>query len=258
MSEETAPPRGFWEVARTPRMTGLLLVLLLAAAGCGWLGAWQLDRAALRGEEAAAKAREEVYGRPPVPIAELLPPRQPFTADLVGRRVTVTGELTGEQLLVPGRVRQGEVGHLVLARMVDATTGALVVVVRGWQADDAAPPPVPTGEVTVTGYLQAGEAAGQGRDAEGRPLPAGYTDAVSPAQLAASWGTPVHTGYLVQSEPAPEPPLLLMDPPRLPEEGMELRNLVYAIEWWVFAAFAVAIWVRTVRDHARDPEGPGI
>ena len=35
-----------------------------------------------------------------------------------------------------------------------------------------------------------------------------------------------------------------------------LRNLLYAVEWWVFGAFAAFIWWRWVRDQqAAGPRG---
>jgi len=35
-----------------------------------------------------------------------------------------------------------------------------------------------------------------------------------------------------------------------PERFTALRNLLYALEWWVFAGFAVFIWWRLCRDEA--------
>lgn len=255
--------RGFWEVARTPRMVTVFLLLAAAAVVCGLLGSWQLGRAELRGAQAAEEARQEVLGAPPRPIGALLAPGEGFRGDLVGRRAVATGVLTGRQLLVTGRVHQGAQGYLVLAEMRVLDDGAgtvhpdtqeapVLAVVRGWVPDATAPlPPVPEGTTTVTGYLQSAEAAGSNRAPDGTRLPEGQTDAISVAQLAGTWGTPIYTGYLVQSEPAPVAPLAQLDPPTLPGSGMALRNLMYALEWWIFGGFALAIWVRSVRDEAR-------
>jgi DNA-binding transcriptional regulator of glucitol operon len=35
------------------------------------------------------------------------------------------------------------------------------------------------------------------------------------------------------------------------EKHFSLQNFGYALQWWAFSAFAVWIWVRIVRDHAR-------
>ncbi|MEY2634932.1 MAG: hypothetical protein RIS75_872 [Actinomycetota bacterium] len=42
----------------------------------------------------------------------------------------------------------------------------------------------------------------------------------------------------------------------LPPVGIEIRNLFYAWQWWIFAAFAVFIWFRFVRDEIRVAQGP--
>jgi cytochrome oxidase assembly protein ShyY1 len=38
----------------------------------------------------------------------------------------------------------------------------------------------------------------------------------------------------------------------LPPVGIEIRNLFYAWQWWIFAAFAIFIWFRFVRDEIRE------
>lgn len=260
-----ASRRSFWQVATTARMLTLLVLLTAAAVACGLLGSWQLDRAEVRGAQAAQEARDKILNSLPVSIGELLSPQETFAGELVGRRATAVGVFTGEQLLVEGRTQGGQVGYLVLAelRVLDdgagnvfdaAADAPVLAVVRGWVRDAATPlPGLPEGETTATGYLQSGEAAGIGLGADGAPLPEGQTDAISVAQLAGRWGTPIYTGYLVQSEPVPAAPLVQLDPPALPGSGFAWRNLMYAIQWWIFGGFALAIWIRSVRDEAREP-----
>lgn len=263
---QAAQVRTFWQVATTPRMLTLLALLTAAAVACGLLGSWQLDRAEVRGAKAAQEAREAIFNAPPAPIGSLLAPQQTFPGELVGRRATAVGEFTGEQLLVAGRMHADRLGYLVLAELRvlddgsggvdgDANDAPVLAVVRGWVPDAASSlPAVPAGLVNVTGYLQAAEAAGTGRGADGEILPDGQTDAISAAQLAGRWGTPIYGGYLVQSEPVPPAPLAQLEPPALPGAGFAWRNLMYAIQWWIFGGFALAIWVRSVRDEARDPD----
>ena len=38
----------------------------------------------------------------------------------------------------------------------------------------------------------------------------------------------------------------------LPPVGIELRNLIYAWQWWFFAAFTLFLWGRYLRDEFRD------
>ena len=36
-----------------------------------------------------------------------------------------------------------------------------------------------------------------------------------------------------------------------PGAGLNIQNLAYAAQWWIFGAFAVLLWLRLVRDEAR-------
>jgi cytochrome oxidase assembly protein ShyY1 len=258
----------FRRAALTPRMLGLLLVFLVIAAVCARLGVWQLDRAVQRAEinEAARVAQQEQA--PATPLGEVLAPRQTFPGDLVGTKVRVTGRFDGETLLVPGRAGPtGEVGYLVLDRFRVTDDGApsspasqpdpdaaaaepgvggalgVLPVVRGWVAEPSAPPPAP-GDVTVQGFLQAGESF------ERADLPEGQLAAIAPGQLVNLWGGPLYTGYLVVSDPV-DIGVERLPPPTIPGGGLNLQNLAYALQWWIFGGFAVLLWSRLVRDEAR-------
>jgi cytochrome oxidase assembly protein ShyY1 len=244
----------FRRAATTPRMLGLLLVFLAIAAVCTRLGVWQLDRAVERSQinEAARVAQQERV--PATPLGDLLAPQSTFPGDLVGTKARATGRFDGETLLVPGRVGPtGEVGYLVLDRFVvtddgaadggPAAAGGILPVVRGWVADPVAPEPSPD-EVTVQGFLQAGESF------ERADLPAGQVAAIAPGQLVNLWGGPAYTGYLVVSDPV-DAGIDQLPPPTLPGGGLNLQNLAYALQWWIFGGFAVLLWSRLVRDEAR-------
>ena len=248
MTADRSP--AYLRTARSPRMLVLLVLLLGAAAVCGRLGVWQLDRAAERGEARAAAAAEDTERVAPAPLADVLAPQTGFSGDLTGRSVVVTGTYGPDELLVAGRAIEGRTGLLVLTPMTVEGTGATLAVVRGWVPDAAAAAaaPAPGGPVELTGYLQAGEAGGTGAD-----LPAGQVDAVSPAELVNRWGGPMYTGYLVVSgsDPAQDDSLALLGRPSETGGGLALQNLAYALQWWIFGGFAVALWVRLVRDEAR-------
>ena len=98
-----------WSVARTPRMIALLVVFLAAAAVCARLGAWQLERAEVRGASAQAARLAEIEAQEPVPLEEVLAPQSTFDGALVGRRVEVTGqfEADGPLLVVDGALVGG-------------------------------------------------------------------------------------------------------------------------------------------------------
>lgn len=254
-------------VARTalqPRMLVLLLVFLAAAAVCVRLGVWQLERAYERGEQASRHAVAEETGAVP-PLGDLLAPQQTFRGELVGARGTVTGEFEDGQLFVEQRVHDGQAGYLVLTplRVSDDGTGGaswaglsgapVLPVVRGWVAEPGAGYVPPRGEVEVTGYLQASEAVALGLVGEG------VTDSISSPLLVGEWGGPVYSGYLVlaASDPAPDPAIALLDRPSLPDEGVNLQNLFYALQWWIFGLFAIGLWLRMVLDETRGGAADG-
>lgn len=242
---EDRPPYG--RTARSPRMLGILLVLLAIAAVCARLGVWQLDRA----QESArqAEAVEVAQAADAVPLADVLAPQATFTGVADRRVVVARGRFGEDEVLVPDRVREGETGLLVVTPFVVADTGATLAVVRGWvpQAADAAAVPAPAGDATVTGLLQVGEPAHDDVD-----LPAGQVSDVSPAALVNRWGGPVYTGYLILTDVEPAQGGLLPAPlPEPPSGAWDLQNLAYAAQWWLFGGFAIALWVRLVRDEAR-------
>lgn len=253
----------FWAVAKQPRMIGLLLIFLTAAGVCGALGTWQLDRARERGELAAAQEQAEIEAQGATQLGELLAPQQTFPGNLIGRTVTVTGHYEPEQVLVEGRVHEDRLGYLVVTAFRvddDGTAGSswaelsgppLVTVVRGWVPTveaAAALQPLPTSQVRIVGYLQSAEGGGRDTVADG------VVEAISPAQLMQHWGGPTYSGYFVladQDVPL-DPDLALMPRPTIPGGGLNVQNLAYAIQWWVFGGFALFLWIRVVRDTVKD------
>ncbi len=239
-------------------MLGILAILLLAAAVCVRLGAWQLDRAQVRGEQAARLEAAQQADVEPVPIADVLAPQTPVTQDVVGARVVATGTyLGGAEFVIPDQDLDGEAGSLIVTglRLTEGTgAGAVLPVLRGWVATDTATTTAqlavggalaaPGGTVTVVGEVAAAEAALAG------DFSPGTLGSISSGQLANLWGPPIYGGYLrlVTSEP-PQAPELIPVPAPTPAGGLNLQNLAYAAQWWIFGGFAVLLWVRLVRDE---------
>lgn len=251
-----------WGVARTPRMVGLLVLFLAVAAVCGRLGAWQLERAEVRGAAAQERRLAEIEAQAPVPIEGLIAPQTTFDGALVGRSVEVTGTYEADgQLLVTDRAFDGRTGSLVLTPLRVASDdpdadGAVLPVVRGWVASDdpdAALVAVPGGTVTVTGYLQGSEGSGLPPS----DVPAGTTDSISSAELLGEWGGPIWTGYavLTSAEPAQDPGIELLPPPTRAGTGLNIQNLGYAAQWFVFGGFAVFLWIRLLKDEVLRASG---
>lgn len=242
-------------------MLALLVLIIAIALLFIRLGAWQLDRASLRGAETSRQTTEERLTADPVPLDTVIAPGDTFMTDHQLVKVEAVGEF-GQQVLVPDRVVDGEAAVLVVTELrltSGESAGAMIPVVRGWlppssittesgaaePADDdaaraLAPPP---GSVTVSGYLSDAEPAG------GADYPGGMVGAVSSAQLLGLWGGPSYTGFVVQVEG--DEGLGTMPPPSLGEAtGMNLQNLAYAAEWFIFGGFALFMWWRFVREDA--------
>ena len=227
--------------ALQPRWLGLLALVLAVATAFAALGSWQLDRSR---EEAP---EQTVSGS--VALSDALEPQTPLDGDVVGRTIEATGEFMGATLLVEGRTLDGETGAWVLSAFTVGTPDgtATLPVVRGWVPDGSETPEPPSGRVTLTGRLEPSEA------------PTGTTtgtsvESVSSADLVNRWGSPIYSGFLVTDEAVPGGALRAI-PPVTDDGGFALLNLSYALQWWVFAGFALFIWWRLVRDaHRRELE----
>jgi cytochrome oxidase assembly protein ShyY1 len=221
-----------------------LLALVCVGAAVG-LGLWQYDAWQAR----RAAERVDLTHADPVEIADVLGPDDPFPADDVGRPVTVAGVWLPEAtVLVSGReAADGDAGSwLVTPLAVDGPDRPAIPVVLGWLAgkDPSAAPAPPTGEAEVVGWIQPGEGTGE---ADEDP-----TDDVLPqlriADLVQRVDQDMYGAYLIGREPAAG--LEQATPDQLPPAGTftAWRNFAYAIEWWLFAGFALFIWWRHVRE----------
>jgi hypothetical protein len=69
-------------------------------------------------------------------------------------------------------------------------------------------------------------------------------------ELVNLWSTPpvgVHGGYVIAGSPPPG--LQRIDAPEpITEVPLNLLNVFYAVEWVIFAGFAIFLWWRLVRD----------
>lgn len=222
-----------------------------------WLGTWQLARAKERSAESVAE-RQSVAPRP---LTEVLGPQQSFTGEMVDLPVIATGTWDGaRQLLVANRRLDGVEGLWVLTPLVMAD-GSAVGVVRGWVAsadDPAARAPLPSAvqgssAVQVRGVLTPGEAPVDRLPGQASGLPDGQIAAVAVPELVKQWPYPLLTGYVLatQVEPAVQPAPALVPTVDEVATGWQLRNVSYAVQWWIFAGFGLFLWYRLVRDDHR-------
>jgi len=235
-----------------PSIVGVIVVALVAAAACGWLGVWQWDRAHSR----ASAARDAAA----VPIAEMAAPSA-NASSAIGAAVVVTGTWGADEELVWGREIDGTPSVLLVRSLIvppDQTgTGAearIAVLVGHAAADGVTCAPAAAGMVTVSGYLRGSEpppVAGSAASAH-NACGAHDTTVLSVAELAQSWPGPLYSAILVSDAGAPGwAPM----PKRDPVTRLNLQSLLYAAEWWAFGAFAVVLAFRWVRENGRDRTG---
>ncbi|MGW1844316.1 SURF1 family protein [Streptomyces sp. NPDC001966] len=255
----------------TPRWWGINLFVVLAIPFCVFMGTWQLGRFEDRVQTHDAAEKQPAPGtRPAKPIDELLPVDKVTS----GRPATATGRYA-DQFLVPGRELDDKSGFYVL-NMLRTDNGKALPVVRGWlpgKPGSTAVPAAPTGEVTVTGDLQASENAGTaGVDTAGG-LPEGQLGMISAASLinlvpydvydawvtlqdtGAGTGSSTGTGSGSGSGSGDKAAGALRPVPAVAAQGTGLdlkafQNLGYTGEWFVFAGFVLFMWFRLIRREA--------
>lgn len=224
----------------TLRAIGLGLVALVLMAAMAVLGLWQLR--AYDGHQSDA-VQALLHSRP-VPLDDLLGPDAPFPADGVGRPVLVSGRYREpDQFYVRGLPGAGA-AYAVVTPML-TTADSAILVVRGASSSLAAS--APSGPVTVRGVLQPSQPTGA-------PLNhTRVTDGIRIASVLRAVHTDLYAGYVVLRSSTPHERLMAVHPPLSQSSGWAgVRNLLYAIQWWVFAGFVAFMWWRIVGDDNRD------
>ncbi len=240
-----------------------LLALVLTAAAVG-LGVWQYDAwQSRRAAEAVDLTRVD-----PQPLDDVIGPDDPFPGNRIGQPVVLGGTWVPDgTVYVSGREHDGQQGYWVVTPLaVPGARDPAIPVVRGWVADPADAPAAPTGHGEFVGWLQPPEGTGQ-FDNDPR-------DDVLPQLRIADVIQHVHQdlygAYAVVADKVvpgrwPVGPTATNDGTaglahatleQLPDASTftAVRNLLYAIEWWFFAAFALFIWWRWMRDQLHPPE----
>ena len=216
------------------RQTLIVILGLGVAAVMVVLGLWQLDVYQAQGADRAQRRA----ALPPVEVGSVARAGQPVT-DGYGRPVSVQGEYLPEaQALVPVESRPGAYRVVTALRLAN---GDVLPVVRGLTTSATAPP-APVGQQSGTGLLLPSEEAPPG------DLPAGQISSVRLPTLAQTWPGPLVSGYVTLTGAEAATHGLEPAPLQLPEASGRLRNGAYALQWWVFAGFAVFLAVRMARD----------
>lgn len=221
-----------------PGLLGLHALAVVAVGLCVVMGLWQLGVYDSRQEHERADQRVV----PRVELSDLWGPDQEFTSRLENRPVRVDGRFgpASEQVWITGREHDGRRGAWLVAPVRVSGTDASLLVVRGWSARVGDLPPVPDGDVTFDAALQAGEDTGEPFDPDTRTL-----GSVSIPVLTNVLPGDLFSGYAIATSRAVTGDLTQVEPPA---PGISwtvgLRNLAYAVQWWVFGAFALFMWWR--------------
>jgi cytochrome oxidase assembly protein ShyY1 len=238
--------------ALQPRFLALLGLVLVVGVVFVQLGRWQLGVAEGKAvEEAVAKARAQQ----PAELTGVLGPHEAFPGALSSRPVTVTGHYEADgQLLVPDRRLEGEAGSWVVTPFVVDDTGATLAVLRGFVTDATAAGEPPEGTLTLAGGLAPPESPVD------TPVGPGEIGSVDTSVLVNTWPGELYNAFLfLGSEDPATGPQLTKVPTPLGDTGVQWRNAAYAVQWWVFALFALWLWWRMVREEHRNrgAEGSG-
>ena len=228
-----------------PRYWGVHLLALVLVGAAAWLGYWQLDAWQTRRTAESI----DLIAVAPEPLAAALGPDDPFPGDKVGQPVNLDGTwLPEDTVYVAGRTGgpAGADGVWVVTPLVVTGGDAALLVVRGWAATPEAAPPAPTGTAELVGLLQPTDGSTE-PDAD---LGDDVLPALRVADVLQRLDRDLYGGYAVVAggvEPGLAPATLGQLPPA--SRFTAVRNLLYALEWWVFGLFAGFIWWRHLRDQ---------
>lgn len=253
------------KLALTPKWWGSLLLALALATIFVLLSQWQVNRAQERDEVIGSQGTEQVRE-----FNDVMTAGEPLPSTTINQRVRLSGRFVPEQqVIVPGRLLEGKEGYWVVTMFLpdDARSAApeipskpgqaaeedlpvVVPVVRGWAADADTARASRVSEKPTTLEARIGPVEAP---APSEGLAEGEASTVSTAELVNRWDVRSYSGVVFPSGTGSElyaEGVTTFPPPKMEqEEGLNWQSVVYAIEWIVFAAFALYIWWRLLRDE---------
>ena len=253
-----------------PRLLGLHALAIVATTAAVLLGLWQYGAWQIHREDKAASLAN-VAARP---LQSVMSSDDPFPGRDIGRPVSFSGRwLPRSTVYVADRLQNGRRGIWAVTPVAVCRAGQpaagcakapAMLVVRGWAPLVRDVPAPPTGAVAVTGWLQPGEGSGL-------TDPNPNDDVIPEVRIADAiqhmeqdlYGAyviadVVSTGSTTRGDGSTRG-LEAVTPASLPKAPAYtgLRNLLYAIEWWVFGGFAAFLWWRWCRDERQRHQTTG-
>lgn len=255
MSTRTQGPT-VWQVARRPRWIAALILALAIAGGFAALGQWQLERSF-----ANAAPREE-QTEVVVPLDDVSQPQHFVPDSATGQLVTVDAAfVAGDYVVLSDRINDAGPGYWVVGHAVTAG-GASLAVALGWApTPDAAANAIRTLDSTAPDGTLTGRYLPTESPAES-DFEKGIRSTMAVPELINLWATPpdgVYGGYLIAGD-APAGLDRIDAPAPDSEVSLNLLNVFYAVEWVIFAGFAIFLWYRLVKDtwEAETAEEPTV
>ena len=238
----------FASIWRNPAFVFALVALIAVCVLFFFLGKWQWDRTQniLEAERAAAAE----------PVAAEMVLADELRSEDYGRTLNSRGSFDpSNQVRVVNRLANGsadaEVGEWILSQFT-TTSGVNVAVVRGW-VPSGSDFMTPATAVDISGVIQPNEAFYQGSDSSSTEVVV-----IDSQALEVLWNVDLSDGFIVLQE---QSPMSSGEPVPVPatistgDVPFPLQNFFYAIQWWVFAAFAVVLFIRWVVVSSRKPAG---
>lgn len=230
----------------SPGLIGLHVFAVAAIVFCVVMGLWQAGAYDDRQHEEQAEKRVV----PTVALESLWKPGETFLKTFNHRPVTAVGQFgpASEQFWVTGKQEGDRTGAWLMAPFVVEQTGDALLVARGWAAEPGALPEVPDGQLTINAVLEPGEKAGEPFDETNRTI-----GSVRIPALLNEFSYDLYSGFAINLDEAVAGSLKLVTPPTPNDVSWTqgLRNLAYALQWWVFGLFAAFMWWRMTVETAR-------
>jgi cytochrome oxidase assembly protein ShyY1 len=200
----------------------------------------------------------------PVGIDAVDPIGQTVAQDQQWIAVTATGHYdTAHQFAVRNRSQNENAGWYVVTPLV-LPDGTAILVNQGWIAtsNSTVPsttmprlPPVPSGTVTVQGWLQPDETTANSRITDDTAkLPTGEIALITKADLQSRVANTLHDGSIQLSASTPANNASAAAQPIPGPSYDNTMYIAYMIQWWVFAVIMPITWLKLLHREAQELE----
>lgn len=213
----------------TLRILVATLLALLALGITAALGVWQYTRAYRADVEAQILKAKTIDLDTVSRIGEYVP------ENYYGQKVKISGELICNQTFKNEIPSQGIDWNIAAIKLSDNSLVAIASVADLCQTKSK--------NTNWIGRIQPAQ--------DFKQLPATYSpprtvQAINTDDLVVRWRSNVRDGYVLATREVPKELIVL------PPVGIDIRNLFYAWQWWIFAGFTMFLYTKFVRDELRE------